>query len=125
MQHKSDEDGALIPLAIPASSEPDKPAPAAASEAEAAAATAATATAHLPAVIEEPELPDTSDPAKWQFIDCDGDKRGPFTVKIVMEALVYKQITLASLVFNPGWASDPRTAHLTWMPMREAWMKNS
>ena len=119
MQHKSDDDGALIPLAMPASSEHDKPAPAAASEAEPAAASAATATTHLPAVIEEPELPDTSDPAKWQFIDCDGDKRGPFTVKIVMEALVYKQITLASLVFNPGWASDPRTAHLTWMPMKE------
>ncbi len=78
-----------------------------------------TTPAQVPAVIEAPELPDTSDPARWHFVDCDGDKRGPFTVKNVMEALVYKQITIASLVFNPGWASDPRTAHLTWMPMKE------
>ncbi len=70
-------------------------------------------------MIEVAELPDTSDPAQWHFVDCDGDKRGPFTVKNVMEALVYRQLTVTSLVFNPGWASDPRTAHLTWMPMKD------
>ena len=38
------------------------------------AAASAAASAHLPAAIEVAELPDTSDPAKWHFVDCDGDK---------------------------------------------------